>query len=633
MLLSVSDTEVKMPMKQTEKGLPNLGALLLAFFITGIYFVFIYQMLPFIYDINDDVAMRNVAAGVITGSPDAHLLHIKYLLGLVIAGFYRLLPGFDWYGLVLIGIMLFSLAMVLYRGLAAKKGIFWKFCYTALTLLLFTCIGLKHVTAFQWTVTAAMAGSAGIYLFYTADRDSGFWTRMEEGTAVFLLLLSLAVRDDVFLMVLPVAALCFWWKYGSVGKSSLADIEYQKKLRLYFTTENGKSWNVQWKGWNAALSHINVILGLLAGILVLLGTEGLAYRSMEWREFCAYNVNREAIMDYYGLKNYEEDPAFFDSLGITPEEAENLQRYSLYLVEDLYSEKMAALAEHSREVYIREHPFGQRISTAVEKIDSHLGEEDYHPVNLLCLGLLAGVLGLCFGKNRRQLGLVLSVTGVWAAYWFYLGYRDRIVERVGFALYLLMLLTMLAVWYRVVFLEHAGEDTGSKGGKLKGRLLTVGSFLLLALFNGPAWKAVKENNTARRDYNLEFLDVNRYMAEHMENVYFMTTFSIETYTDNFTVSRDFAFSNLLSVGGWHTFSPLENVKNEKLGITDPKKDLAEKEQVYLISLEQVNLRYMNRYYESVYGDGYQGMELVDKLDYGERIFEVYRLCVKPLGKA
>ena len=88
-------------------------------------------MLPFIYDINDDVAMRNVAAGVITGSPDAHLLHIKYLLGLVIAGFYRLLPGFDWYGLALIGIMLFSLVMVLYRGLAAKKGILWKLCYTA----------------------------------------------------------------------------------------------------------------------------------------------------------------------------------------------------------------------------------------------------------------------------------------------------------------------------------------------------------------------------------------------------------------------------------------------------------------------------------------------------------------------
>lgn len=61
----------------------------------------------------------------------------------------------------------------------------------------------------------------------------------------------------------------------------------------------------------------------------------------------------------------------------------------------------------------------------------------------------------------------------------------------------------------------------------------------------------------------------------------MTTFSIETYTDNFTVKRDFTFSNLLSVGGWHTFSPLENAKCAKLGITDPKKDIVTKDNVYV----------------------------------------------------
>lgn len=613
-------------MGQTEKRFRNTAALLLAFLITGIYFVFIYRMIPFIYDINDDVAMRNVAAGVITGEPDAHLLHIKYLLGLVIAGLYRLLPGFDWYGLVLIGIMLFSLAMVLYRGLAAERGLLWRLCYTVLTLLLFTCTGLRHVTAFQWTVTAAMAGAAGIYLFYTADRGDSFRTRMEEGTAVLLVLLSLAVRDDVFLMVLPIAALCFWWKYGSVEKNGPVG---RKEGAVPFGRGFWKVWEIRWKGWSVTLEHVSVLLGLIAGVLILLGAEAFAYRSPEWREFRTYNVNREAIMDYYGLKNYEEDPEFFDSLGITPEEAENLQRYSLYLVEDLYSEKMAALARHSREVYIQEHPFARRISTAVSKIDAHLGKESYHPVNLLCFGIIAAVLGLGFGQNRKQLGLALSVLGVWAAYWFYLGYRNRIVERVGFALYLLMLLTMLAVWYQTAFLENSFEGRNGRGEKLPGKVLAAGAFVLLALLSGPAWRAAEENNTARRDYNLEFLDVNRYMAEHMENVYFMTTFSIETYTDNFTVSRDFAFSNLLSVGGWHTFSPLENVKNEKLKITDPKKDMAEKEQVYLISLEQVNLRYMDRYYESVYGDRYLGMELVDKLDYGERIFEVYQLHVKP----
>lgn len=603
-----------------ETGKRNLAALLLSFLITGIYFVFVYQGIPFIYDINDDVAMRNVAAGVITGTPDAHLLHIKYALGLVIAGFYRLLPGFDWYGLVLIGIMLLGLAMILYRGLAAEQGILWKLCYTAAALLLFTCAGLQHVTAFQWTVTAAIAGAAGIYLFYTAEKGSGFWIWLEEGIAAFLILLSLAVRDDVFLLVLPMAALCFWWKYGSARKGKAV-----KGTRYKFW----QTWCISWRSWCVTLEHVSVLLGLTAGILILMGVEALAYRSPEWREFRTYNVNREAIMDYYGLENYEDDPEFFDSLGITREEAENLQRYSLYLVDDLYSEKMAALAGHFREVYIREHPFKQRISTAVQKIDEHLGSTAYHPVNLLCLGMIAVVLGLCYGKNRRQLGLAVSLLGVWALYWCYLGYRNRIVERVGFALYLLMLLAMLAIWYRTVFLEGEPKAAGSRGERFLGRVLAAGACLILAVLSGLVWTSVKENNTQRRDYNLEFLDVNRYMAEHMENVYFMTTFSIETYTDNFTVFRDFAFSNLLSVGGWHTFSPLENVKDEKLGITDPKRDMIEKEGVYLISLEQVNLRYLDRYYESVYGEGYQGMELVDKLDYGERVFEVYRLHADP----
>ena len=39
------------------------AAFLLAFLITAVYFILVYQSLPFIYDINDDVAMRNVAAG------------------------------------------------------------------------------------------------------------------------------------------------------------------------------------------------------------------------------------------------------------------------------------------------------------------------------------------------------------------------------------------------------------------------------------------------------------------------------------------------------------------------------------------------------------------------------------------
>lgn len=579
-------------MRQAGTKLRVLAALLISFLITGLYFAFVYQRLPFIYDINDDVAMRNVASGVITGTPDAHLLHIKYILGLAISGCYRLIPGLDWYGLILIGIVLLAFSMILYRGLSAERSLIWKAGYILLALLLLTCLGLQHITAFQWTTTAAIAGAAGLYLFYTSDTENEKLAFAEEGVSVFLILVSLMVRDDVFLLVLPIAALCFWWKYGSLKK-------------------HGK--------WPFTLRHPWIPIALAAGTLLILGVEAAAYSSPAWREFRTYNVNREAIMDYYGLEDYEEEPEFFDSLGFTPEEAENLQRYSLYLTENLYSENMAKLAEHSREVYLQQHPFRERVRSGLEDIYEHMGKDTYHLTNLICLCMIALTAGLAFGKDRRELGLVLSVLAVWALYWLYLGFRNRILERVGFALYLLAFLTMLGIWYRMC----AGRRQEKEKKNLTTSFLTAGICLILALTAGMTWKSVEGNNTWRRDYNLQFLDVNRYMAEHPENVYFMTTFSIETYTDNFTIRRDFAFSNLLSTGGWHTFSPLENVKNEKLGITDPKRDIVEKENVYLISLKNVNLRYMDRYYESLYGAGYQGRTLVDTLDYGEQVFEVY----------
>lgn len=575
-----------------------LLAFLLSFVITTIYFVFVYQNIPFIYDINDDVAMRNVAAGVITGSPDAHLLHIKYILGLIIAGLYGIAPGLDWYGLVLIGIVLFAFSMILYRGLAAKRSLLWKGAYILLALLLFICLGLQHITAFQWTTTAAIAGAAGIYLFYTSDAKDLLRCYVEEGISVFLILLSLMVRDDVFLMVLPIAALCFWWKYGSLER-------YGKRP---FT-----------------LKHPWIPGALAIGVFLILGIEAFAYRSHEWREFRTYNTNREAIMDYYDLPGYEEAPEVYDSLGFTPEEAENLQRYSLYLTENLYSENMAKLAAYSKEAYLEKHSLKERVSSGLRGIYEHMSKDTYHLTNLLCLCMIALTVGFALGRNKRQLYLAEAVLAVWAAFWMYLGFRNRILERVGFALYLLAFLTMLAIFYRMC--EEAREQKGGKALLSKG-ILAAGFCGALLLIGSMTWKAVEENNIWRRDYNLQFLDVNRYMAEHPDNVYFMTTFSIETYTDNFTIQRDFDFSNLLSVGGWHTFSPLENEKAAKLGITDPKRDIAERDNVYVISLENVNLRYMDRYYESLYGEGYEGRALVDTLDYGEQVFEVYHFIIK-----
>ena len=594
-----------MALKKQNRGFGVPGAMLLSFLLTGLWFILVYKTVPFIYDINDDVAMRNVAAGVITGTPDAHLLHIKYLLGLGISGLYRLLPGLDWYGLTMIGVILLSFGLCLYRGLISKKGIFWKTIYTLIALLLMTALGIQHVSAFQWTTAAGIAGAAGIYLFYTAGDGPDWQVMMEEGLAVFLVLVSLLIRDDVFLITVPAAALCFLWKYAE-----------------------RKSWTCGKVTLPFRLGHLFVPLMLAAGVLVILAVEAFAYRTPEWRTFRKYNTDREAIMDYYGLQNYESDPAVYDRLKITPEEAENLQRYSLYLTEDFYPEKMAELAQHEKEIYRASHPLTERLRTAWAEIYEHFTKDTYHPANLIALAVIAMTLGLCAAADRKELGLGLAFLVLWFGYWGYLGYRDRLLERVDFVLYFMAIFLFLGIWYRILESERAEEKTLQPGNLI----LTLGVLGILAMTASNTWKNVQAYNTGRRDYNLEFLDVNRYMAEHPDNVYFMTTFTIETYTDNFTVKREFAFSNLLSVGGWHTFSPLENEKCEELGITDPKHDIVEKDNVYVISLENVNLRYMDRYFESIYGTAYQGRELVDTLAYGEQSFEVYDFNVREVEK-
>lgn len=564
--------------------------------ITVLYFSVVYHMLPFLYEINDDVAMRNVAAGVITGSPDAHLIFVKYILGLGISGLYYILPGWDWYGIIMVGTILFSMSVVLYRGLIEEKGKTWKAIYSIFTLLLFTCIGLQHIVMFQWTLSAAFAGAAGIFLFYTAKKGDGFQKKFEEGVSVFLLFICLLIRESVFYMMFPVAALCFWWKYGTLRENHT---------------------------WKFRLRHWGIPVVLCVGVISILATEKWAYHTEEWQDYLAYNEERSVIMDYYSLKNYDEEPEFYQQMDLSKEEVENLQRYSLYLCDDLYREKMHALAEHVQEEHVREYTTIQRLKDGTKMALEHLFSAQYLPVNLFAYLGAAIFLILSWLKNKRECAWLCLLNLLIGCMWIYLGFKGRIVDRVGYAMFLLQLTGALSIGWKIM-----ETDDGRQIEKPWTKNIILGCTLtLLAVFSVIKWKEVEEKTAWRSSYNKEFLDVNRYMAEHPDNVYFMTTFSIETYTDNFTLRRDFCFSNLLSVGGWHTFSPLENKKCAKLGIGDPKRDIVEKENVYVISLENVNLRYMDRYYKSVYGDTPVKRELIEPLSYGGTIFEVYKFRI------
>ncbi len=237
---------------EMNRGWRVFGAMLAACLLTGCWFLFVYKTVPFIYDINDDVAMRNVAAGVITGSPDAHLLHIKYLLGLVISGLYQCFPGLDWYGLTMIGVVLLSFALCLYRGLVSEKGDFLENYICGDGIAPDDGPGNPACIGVSMDDGGGHRGRGGHLPVLHGRGRTGLADRMEEGIAVFLVLVSLLIRDDVFFIYRPGSSPVFLWKYAAKGQWKCGKVTFPLRLK-----------------------HLFVPAALAVGVLVILAVEGL----------------------------------------------------------------------------------------------------------------------------------------------------------------------------------------------------------------------------------------------------------------------------------------------------------------------------------------------------------------------
>ena len=80
--------------KKYENCILTFMILLLNVILMGVCF-------DFYYDLNDDMMIKDIMAGVYTGVPDGHNMQTLYILGALIAFCYRLCRSIPWYGLFL----------------------------------------------------------------------------------------------------------------------------------------------------------------------------------------------------------------------------------------------------------------------------------------------------------------------------------------------------------------------------------------------------------------------------------------------------------------------------------------------------------------------------------------------------
>ncbi len=562
---------------------PGLVVSLLLAFACG---VFVYQVMGFTYDIADDIIMRDIASGAFTGTPDGHLIFVRYVLGFLISRLYLLNRSVDWYGFVIAGAPFLGFAAVLYRGLSAKKNLGWKAVYAGFAIGIFILSTLMYLVWFQWTVSAAVVGASALYLYATISIKSD-GPGIADGIFIWLLLtLTYSIRTMVFLMVLPGFAIVFLCR---------------------FLRKNERKLCFRWKE-----VFLPAAVFLSVGIVAVI--EAFAYPGAEWEEYERFQDARLQVYDYSGVPSYENHTAFYEEIGLNEHEVRNLRHYAFYLVEGMDAEMLGKIGQISEQTSSMPAGFFGKLKSGVKLVMQQMSEQQFLPIGIPMLLFLIASVFLTVRYQKLAFIPLLLFLCVEGGLWLKLGFSGRLPERVTFAMYLVQVMGLAALFYQLYLLAEEEKlkeiQRGWKGGKVavldqRHRRIITGIFLFLC-FGAVVLRGMQVYKVAPKEpanYQL-FKDGCK---NDTDRLYFIETYMAEPLGGAMVTARgDFRQNRCVTLGDWYSTSPLDQKRFESLGITNAEETILTDPNAYLV----VRNEQEPGFYEGYFAEKYPGCRLV-----------------------
>lgn len=520
--------------------------LIAAIGINLVLFLLVLKLNNCLFVTNDDMTMRDIAAGAYTGTPDGHLVFIQYAMGALISGLYSVFATVPWYSVVLYGTMFLSFVLILYRLLAlaknAKMFVLNSLCFAFLIAVLF-----KYLVYPQYTVASAILGGTAIFWYFTQKKEASKKEFVADTILIALLCsLSYMMRQDSFLICAAVLLVGFIIKLIAYKKA------YLKRAGIL----------------------VLVLLLCLGSIFI---TEKVAYSAQEFKDYEAFNVPRSRVYDYHGVPPYEADQQLYQKIGIDYSTYLNLTDYSTEVGSAVNAEAMEAIADANDVTYKHQTGIVTQLRNAVPPFADMFLNAHYINVMTLCvLMFLATALFISILNHKRmKIWLLILSTLTIALLAFYIAFGGRIIERVT----MIFILVSLMVSFSVIAVNEQYELTFL--AKCKGR--KVISWVLAAaffVFAGAAFVQVVNKNKTVMASEGAFLDgrfralqtVETYMQEHPQNLYYSSVYVLTNNTDKLLTHNDTQLFNNAYAGGWMAKSPMHYERLEKLGM---KKDFAE----------------------------------------------------------
>lgn len=585
-------------LKISENWIIALAAVALPAILAAYFF-------DYYYDLNDDVLMKDILAGVYTGMPEGHNIQMLWPVSAFISLLYRLIRALPWYGLFLCLCHFGSFFLIVKRSLLLCRTLPGKLAAALVELLLFGALFLKHLVFAQYTVTATLLAAAAAFLFYTTDICLDNQEFIKKNIPVALLVsLAYLIRSEMLLLVLPMICAAGAAKWGSEEK--------------IFTK-------------NHAIKYFSVIGMILSGIVIGQAAHMLAYGSEEWKTFTEFFNNRTELYDFQEPPAYEEHKDFYDSIGLSESEKILFDNYNFGMDEEIDEVMVGKIAEYAGKNRSAQKPFLQKLP---EKLRAYAyrfvrgrgaAGSDYPWNYAVILGYLLVFAAALprIGKKTcgiRMLGISWKLAFLFVVrtlLWMFILMRERAPERITHSLYLMELCILAGM----LFAEW--KEINSMGIRRAMAAVSLAGFGLLALLVLPeSLRRVSEESAVREEVNRPYRELYHYLSgeENAGNFYLIDVYSSVSYSEKMFADVDNSIDNYDIMGGWACKSPLQRKKLALYGIDNMEQALREMENVYFVRKSGEDMQWLSEYYE-----GHGTPVKTERVAVIAEVFEIYEV--------
>lgn len=542
-------------MKVYKKSLEFAGSMLLA----AVVFLVIYKFIPIVYSTNDDRMIAEIVSGQFTGKPESYGIQMTFGFTWFLSKLYELARGFNWYGIVLIGVQIFSFGAVLYRLQSFMEKVQGKIYVLAAAIFLYVGLWLKVYVQLTYTTTAAFVGMAAIFWYATSKTN---WKNLL--MAVLLANIAFSIRPNVFYLFVPATGLVYLYKL--IGKKEL------KKLTI------GAPF---------------VILAVTAVLFVINAT---AYSKEGWKEFKDFFDVRTDVYDYYDLRPYGENPELYEPYGISEEEFNMMRVYNYTVLGDLPKEFFSQYLEACEKLEDAQGiDFVSKSVNAVKVFVKDVLSNHYGTANTVLFAAAVILLILLIWKKKYSLAVYLGIQSLAiCAVWLYFTYWGRAIERIQVTMSLIFLAVILHVLTEMKELYfYRDEITGKLSGNGKASLLIclIGSLLIA----GMNFMDFRYDNIEKTYWYNDVQTIKEYCAKDPDRLYYMDIATMTELYGKCTIKNtEPEYINYISMGDWSAYCPHYEEKLKNHGVENVAESITD-ENTYVIMLHNYQLKCMKEY--------------------------------------